>query len=274
VAFSYPTDGATVAGALRVDADAWDDERVEKVDLLVDGALRAIDLEAPYRFAWDASAETGGSHVLELRAVDLDGKRASSRITVTVGAPPPTGASEIVLRAADATTIVGSWTRTADATAADGARLWVPNRGAPKLSASATPASYFELAFDAVAGTRYHLWLRMKAENNTWANDSVYVQFSGSVDGAGNPVFRRGTTSAAAVTLEEGINAGVHSWGWNDQVSGGMAGPIYFASTGPQTLRVQVREDGASVDQIVISPAAYLNASPGLLKDDTTIVPR
>jgi hypothetical protein len=34
-----------------------------------------------------------------------------------------------------------------------------------------------------------------------------------------------------------------------------------------------VREDGASVDQIVISPARFLTTAPGALKDDATVVP-
>jgi hypothetical protein len=33
-----------------------------------------------------------------------------------------------------------------------------------------------------------------------------------------------------------------------------------------------VREDGLSIDQIVLSPASYLNTAPGALKDDTTIL--
>jgi hypothetical protein len=49
--------------------------------------------------------------------------------------------------------------------------------------------------------------------------------------------------------------------------------PAYFAA-GPQTIRIQVREDGFSIDQIVLSPTTYLNASPGSLKNDTTIPPK
>jgi hypothetical protein len=37
---------------------------------------------------------------------------------------------------------------------------------------------------------------------------------------------------------------------------------------------VQVREDGLSIDQIVLSPASYLNASPGTLMNDLTILPK
>ena len=48
--------------------------------------------------------------------------------------------------------------------------------------------------------------------------------------------------------------------------------PIYFASTGRQTLRVQVREDGLSIDQIVLSHTVFASTPPGTLKNDTTIL--
>jgi len=35
-----------------------------------------------------------------------------------------------------------------------------------------------------------------------------------------------------------------------------------------------VREDGLSIDQIVLSPSTYLNAAPGALKNDNTILPK
>ncbi|MFP5262931.1 MAG: hypothetical protein ACLGJB_13580, partial [Blastocatellia bacterium] len=40
------------------------------------------------------------------------------------------------------------------------------------------------------------------------------------------------------------------------------------------TLRVQPREDGLSIDQVVLSPQTYLNSSPGFLQNDSTILPR
>ena len=43
--------------------------------------------------------------------------------------------------------------------------------------------------------------------------------------------------------------------------------------TGPQDARIQQREDGAIIDQIVISPDVYLNASPGQRRDDVVILP-
>jgi hypothetical protein len=48
-------------------------------------------------------------------------------------------------------------------------------------------------------------------------------------------------------------------------------GPVvYFAADGLQTIRVQTREDGFAVDQVVLSSGTSLNSSPGALKNDTT----
>jgi hypothetical protein len=102
----------------------------------------------------------------------------------------------------------------------------------------------------------------------------VYVQFSDSVTSAGSATWRIGTTSATTVNLEDCGGCGLSGWGWQDNGYGtGVLGtPVYFASTGTHTLRVQVREDGLSIDQIVLSPTTYFTTAPGALKNDTTIL--
>jgi hypothetical protein len=76
--------------------------------------------------------------------------------------------------------------------------------------------------------------------------------------------------------LEDCASCGVSGWGWQDNGYGaGVMGPlIHFAASGPQTIRIQTREDGLSIDQIVLSPETYVNSAPGALKNDTTIVPK
>ena len=103
----------------------------------------------------------------------------------------------------------------------------------------------------------------------------MFVQFSGSVTSNGAATNRIGTSSAAEVNLEDCSGCGVSGWGWQDNGYGGVMGPaIYFETTGPQRLRVQTREDGFSIDELVLSSGRYLTQSPGALKNDTTIVPR
>ena len=191
----------------------------------------------------------------------------------TEGPLPMAGPNDVVLYAGNATTIVGNWQRVVDGAAAGGGRLWNKNAGKAKPStALAAPADYFELTFNAEMNVPYRLWVRGVAEKNSYANDSVFVQFSDSVNAAGTPTFGIGSTAGAAVSIEQSVNAGLQGWGWSDNAYGADAAPIYFATTGPHTIRIQRREDGISIDQIVLSRDLYLTTSPGFTKNDGTIL--
>ena len=49
-----------------------------------------------------------------------------------------------------------------------------PNSGQLKVDpALASPANYWEATFTAQAGVAYHLWVRMRAQSDSLANDSV-----------------------------------------------------------------------------------------------------
>jgi hypothetical protein len=166
------------------------------------------------------------------------------------------------------------WVRESVSGAADGLALHNPNKGdAKRTSATASPTDYVEFQFNAAAGVKYHIWFRMKADNDYYGNDSVFVQFSGSLNSSGSAAWRIGTTSALDVILEEGNGAGVAGWGWNDQSWGSLAEPITFAASGAQRLRIQQREDGVAIDQIVISAEKYLSTRPGSTKGDATLIP-
>ncbi len=189
--------------------------------------------------------------------------------------PPPSSPDDIVLYAANATTVAGAWRRVTDPGAGGYQRLHHPDAAAPKLAnALASPAHYFDLSFTPQAGRAYRLWVRGRAERDHWSNDSVFVQFSHSVTASGSPAYRIGTTAATSVNLEDCANCGVSGWGWQDNGYGaGVRGPaIYFASDAPQTIRIQTREDGMMIDQVVLSPATWLTAAPGPLKQDTTVL--
>jgi hypothetical protein len=165
------------------------------------------------------------------------------------------------------------WVRRAETDAAGGSALDNPDRGESKVqTALAAPASYIEFTIPVAAGVPYRLWLRMQAEGNSYTNDSLFMQFSGAVDASANPIYRIGTSDAAAIVLEDGKGMTIAGWGWNDAAYGAVAPPIYFAKSGLQTIRIQQREDGVMWDQLVLSSARYRSAAPGAVRADSTIV--
>src|SRR5688500_20094428 len=99
-----------------------------------------------------------------------------------LAAPSLASAQEIVLSGAAASTRAGRWTVASESGAASGTVIRLPDAGMAKIvTPYGNPANYFELTFDAVAGRPYRLWIRGRAQNDFWGNDSVFVQFSGSV---------------------------------------------------------------------------------------------
>jgi hypothetical protein len=216
------------------------------------------------------------TYFYRVRAVNTGGfSPYSNTANATTPQPPPPSIADLVLWAGEAPVIAGNWQVVADATAAGGKRIWNPDAGAPKRSvALASPVDYFEMTFNAQSGVDYRLWLRSKAQNDFWGNDSAFIQFSDSVNSSGGAIYRIGTTAAAEMNLEDCSGCGIQGWGWQDNGWGvNVFGPlIRFQSTGSHTLRIQVREDGLSIDQIVLSPQTYLNVAPGALRNDTVIL--
>jgi hypothetical protein len=68
--------------------------------------------------------------------------------------------------------------------------------------------------------------------------------------------------------------ASLQKWGWQRNAYWlSDTGDVWFQNSGTHTIRVQVREDGVEIDQIVISPSSYATNSPGSVSNDNTIVP-
>ena len=216
--------------------------------------------------------QTAGTYTAQVTVTDDQGATASATLTINA-----TGASlpNIVLYAAEAPVRTGNWVVEPDATGAGGLRMRYPDAGGPRLTTPiANPTHYFEMTFNVQAGIPYRLWFRGKADANSVANDSAWVQFSNSVDSNGQAVFRIGSVSAIMANMEECTGCGLSAWGWNDSAINGLGPLVYFSTSGTQTIRVQLREDGLSIDQIVLSPQTYLNSSPGAFKNDTVILPK
>jgi hypothetical protein len=188
-----------------------------------------------------------------------------------------TASNDIVLwtSTVPASDLHGDWTRMTDPLAAGGALVANPDRNRGRIApALASPQNYFEMRFSATRATAYHLWIRMRAQDNSRSNDSVHVQFSDSVNAQNQPIIRIGTASSTEPILQAGPSGGpVHGWGWTDNGWGSLGSPIYFAADGTHTIRVQQREDGPRIDQIVLSPTTFATRAPGERRDDDTILP-
>jgi len=217
-----------------------------------------------------------GTHVVTL--VVRDNAGAASRDTSTVTITPY---EEVVFHPAYMTVGNGAWTYGEDSTAADRAMMLHPNANAAKLEAPlANPTNYFDVGFPADPTQEYKLWIRLKAQGNNPYNDSVFVQFDDAVDANGASVYQIGTTSGLAVNLEECSGCGLSGWGWRDEAWGsrGAIGSVTLrfprASNGRMwhRIRVQTREDGVMIDQIVLSANKYKTARPGGVKNDATIL--
>ncbi|PYR93834.1 MAG: hypothetical protein DMF84_08490 [Acidobacteria bacterium] len=224
----------------------------------------------------NSGLRTDTTYNYRVRAFTTGGNSAYSNTLTVKTLAIVLSQGDVVLYAAEASVRVGAWNPVADATAAGGQRLENFNAGASTVTKPvAAPTIYFEITFNAGAGRPYRLWMRGKAYNDSQYNDSVYAQFSDSVDANGASVFNIGTASATQVNIEDCSGCFLKAWGWQDNGQGaGVMGPaLYFATSGVHTLRVQTREDGVSFDQIVLSPDTFLNESPGALKSDTTILP-
>jgi endo-1,3-1,4-beta-glycanase ExoK len=181
--------------------------------------------------------------------------------------------NDVVLYASRAPVKAGTWTIVADSTAAGGYAMENPDIGASTATAPlAQPLNYFQLTFPAQSGTAYHLWIRGKAAENSANNDSVFVQFSDSVTSSGSAIDRIGTTSGMTVILQPCTNSRVRGWGWTDNGWCSVGANVYFQNTGTHTIRIQVRQDGLSIDQIVLSPQTYLTTAPGKTFNDATIL--
>ena len=78
VSILSPSAGTAVSGLVAIDAAAADNVGVAKVELWVNGSLKATDTLQPYGFSWDTSTVANGQHSLVVRAVDGAGNSTNS----------------------------------------------------------------------------------------------------------------------------------------------------------------------------------------------------
>ncbi len=184
---------------------------------------------------------------------------------------------DIILYASSVTTIAGRWNRVPSWSGAGGEKMQSAEEGWSTTDAPlASPSDYFEAEFVPEVNRAYRIWLRLRGGGDSLSSDSVWVQFSGSVDSDGAPLYRIGSTAALLVNLAACSDCGISFWGWRNTTwwLDYQNTVVRFTSSAPQRIRIQTREDGVEVDQIVLSPVTYFNEAPGSLTDDSVVVPR
>ena len=240
-------------------------------DLSAESALTSnASLRNDYPYTWTQTDWTGGSgqavwsdatkYSLDNGQVDINSCEGDVRLG--------TNMDEIVIYASDVCDTHGAFGRAYDANSPEQVMIEdMPNEGLRVgghfgNSADTNPENYLDVSFNAHANTIYHFWGRSKivANGDAGTSDSMYAQFSDSLrlDNT-TPVNRIGTSQGLVYSDFDKWN-----WKWDDIWTGVTTEgeKFYLASEGPHTVRIQRREDGLAIDQIIISSGTFLNTRP------------
>jgi hypothetical protein len=88
VSISSPKNNAVISKRVTVSVTAKDDVGIKKVEFYVDNKLKSTDTNAPFRWRWDTSKESSGSHTLKAKAYDTSDQTDVDSIRVKVDQPP------------------------------------------------------------------------------------------------------------------------------------------------------------------------------------------
>ena len=106
------------------------------------------------------------------------------------------------------------------------------------------------------AGVPYRMWIHMKvgAPKGKSKANLLFVQFSDAVDAAGKETLRPRTGSY--LSMQGPAKPG---WAWVGSEGGKL---VTFKTGGEVTVRMQGGMEGVGFDQVVLSPARFLEKAP------------
>lgn len=177
--------------------------------------------------------------------------------------PTAVGAKEVVVYASDIQQSTLSELNFYDDPASPGGKLvGLPNTG-DKLNAPPEDDPHVAFMVQVQGGISYRCWIHMKvgAPKGVSQANVIYVQFSDAVDKANQVVYTLGTDSYLTAHGPE-----KQGWVWVGCVSSDPASNslIYFRASGKVTVRLQAGAEGVGFDQILLSPARFLNQPPSV----------
>jgi len=206
-----------------------------------------------------ATSAITGTLVLVL-LVACAGTPTSAPVVNTVVSEPAGGPpSEIIVYVSDLPADALSELDFIDDSASPGGKLiGLPNNGD---ELDPPPENDPHLTFEAQvqSGVPYRCWIHMKVgepKGRSTAN-VVWVQFSDSVTQANQEVFRPGTDSY--LTAQGPTQLG---WTWVGCDDASSDSLVYFPASEAVTVRIQAGAEGVGFDQMILSPAKFLNAPP------------
>ena len=83
--FDNPHNGDVLTGTVNIEVNGFDQTSVERVQIFIDGSLKATFYARPYFLRWNvATLPVGSSHVLKAEGIDPAQNVGSVEITVTV----------------------------------------------------------------------------------------------------------------------------------------------------------------------------------------------
>ena len=175
--------------------------------------------------------------------------------------PTAANASEVIVYASDLQQSTLSELNFYDDPASPGGKLvGLPNTG-DKLNAPPEDDPHVAFMVQVQGGISYRCWIHMKvgAPKGVSQANVIYVQFSDAVDKANQVVYTLGTDSYLTAHGPE-----KQGWAWVGCVSSDPASNslIYFRASGKVTVRLQAGAEGVGFDQVLLSPARFLNQPP------------
>ncbi len=187
-------------------------------------------------------------------------------LTVATPEPQPTPVSgsaplEVIVYASDLPQSALSELDFMDDPASPGGKfIGLPNTG-DELDPPPEDDPHATFTVQVQSGVPYRCWIHMKVGAPLGKSDAnlFWVQFSDAVDEANNALFAPGTDSY--LTAEGPTREG---WAWVecDRADSEAEPLVYFATSGAITIRLQAGMEGVGFDQLILSPARFLNQPP------------
>jgi hypothetical protein len=179
-----------------------------------------------------------------------------------IAIPTAVGAHEVIVYASDLPQSALSELTFYDDPASPGGKvIGLPNTG-DKLNAPPEDDPHVAFTVPIQGNMAYRCWIHMKvgAPKGVSQANVFYVQFSDAVDKANQVVYTLGTDSYLTAHGPE-----KQGWMWVGCDASDPASPeslIYFRANGKVTVRLQAGMEGVGFDQVLLSPARFLNQPP------------